>query len=203
MIDREWFKSAIKRAGFRSQNAFAADVGLTGPKLTNLIKGDRRAQADEIQLIAKVLGVSETQVKEALGIEVPDSAAYKICGYVFGADRVVIPENNQNDFEDETVNIPIFYYDGIILRVRGESMAPRYKPNELIGIRTKHQCDLSSSLIGKDVVAKLSDGQILLKTLHRGSMDGRFSLISVNQNVEPIIDAEIVWAHKVDFHVSE
>ena len=203
MIDRDWFKGAIKEAGFRSQNAFAAAVGLTGPKITNLIKGDRRAQPDEILKIAEILNVSEKKVKESLGLDVPDSATYRVSGYVFGADRVVISDLSQTEVDNDTVNIPIFYYDGVILRVRGESMAPRYKPNELIGIRSNNPCELSSALVGKDVVAKLYDGQVLLKTLYKGSTSGKFSLISVNQSVEPIIDADIEWVHKVDFHVSE
>lgn len=132
-IDKDWFRQAIKKAGFRSQNAFADAVGLTGPKFTNTLKGDRRIQAAEIERIAAALGESDRNVKIALGMEVKSACEYKIAGYVSAADRVVFYDHD--DMEVDTIELPIFYYPGVTLRVKGESMTPRYKPNEVIGIR--------------------------------------------------------------------
>ncbi|ATJ90685.1 MULTISPECIES: S24 family peptidase [Acetobacter] len=199
-IDKDWFRQAIKKAGFRSQNAFADAVGLTGPKFTNTLKGDRRIQAAEIERIAAALGESDRNVKIALGMEVKSACEYKIAGYVSAADRVVFYDHD--DMEVDTIELPIFYYPGVTLRVKGESMTPRYKPNEVIGIRLPGLEKPPSSLFGKDVVAKLDDGRLVLKTIYKGGEDGTYSLISVNPNVPPITGAFIDWVSPVDFHIS-
>lgn len=199
-IDKDWFRQAIKSAGYKSQNAFAEAIGLTGPKFTNTLKGDRRVQAEEIEKISAALGVSDRSVKIALGIEVKSASEYKIAGYVSAADRVVLYD--QDDMEIDTIDIPIFYYPGITLRVKGESMTPRYKPNEIIGIRLPGLGKPAISMFGKDVVAKLSDGRLVLKTIYKGEEEGTYSLISVNTNVPPIIGVSIEWVSPVDFHIS-
>lgn len=199
-IDKEWFRKAIKKAGFKSQNAFAEAVGLTGPKFTNTLKGDRRVQADEIEKFAAALGESDRDVKIALGIEVKNICEYKIVGYVSAADRVVLYD--QDEMETDIIELPIFYYKGVTLRVKGESMTPRYKPNEIIGIRLPGLEKPTTNLFGKDVVAKLADGRLVLKTIYKGEDEGSYSLISVNPNVPPIIGARIEWVAPVDFHIS-
>jgi phage repressor protein C with HTH and peptisase S24 domain len=199
-IDKNWFRKAIKSAGYKSQNTFAESIGLTGPKFTNTLKGDRRVQAEEIEKIAMALGESDRNVKIALGIEVKTTSEYKIAGYVSAADRVILYD--QDDMEMDTIEIPLFYYPGITLRVKGESMTPRYKPNEIIGIRLPGLDKPTISMFGKDVVAKLSDGRLVLKTIYKGDEDGTYSLISVNTNVPPIIRANIDWVSPVDFHIS-
>lgn len=199
-IDKEWFRRAIKKAGFKSQNAFAEAVGLTGPKFTNTLKGDRRVQANEIEKFAAALGESDRDVKIALGIEVKNICEYKIVGYVSAADRVVFYD--QDEMEADIIELPIFYYKGVTLRVKGESMTPRYKPNEIIGIRLPGLEKPPTSLFGKDVVAKLTDGRLVLKTIYKGEDVGSYSLISVNPNVPPIIGARIEWVAPVDFHIS-
>lgn len=199
-IDKEWFRRAIKKAGFKSQNAFAEAVGLTGPKFTNTLKGDRRVQANEIEKFAAALGESDRDVKIALGIEVKNICEYKIVGYVSAADRVVLYD--QDEMEADIIELPIFYYKGVTLRVKGESMTPRYKPNEIIGIRLPGLEKPPISLFGKDVVAKLTDGRLVLKTIYKGEDEGSYSLISVNPNVPPIIGARIEWVAPVDFHIS-
>lgn len=199
-IDKDWFRQAIRAAGYKSQNAFAEAIGLTGPKFTNTLKGDRRVQADEIEKIASALGASDRNVKIALGIEVKNSSEYKIAGYVSAADRVVLYD--QDDMEADTIELPIFYYQGVTLRVKGESMTPRYKPNEIIGIRLPGLEKPTISMFGKDVVARLDDGRLVLKTIYKGEEDGTYSLISVNINVPPIIGASIDWVSPVDFHIS-
>ncbi|WP_434603746.1 S24 family peptidase [Acetobacter oryzoeni] len=199
-IDKEWFRKAIKKAGFKSQNAFAEAVGLTGPKFTNTLKGDRRVQADEIEKFAAALGESDRDVKIALGIEVKNICEYKIVGYVSAADRVVLYD--QDEMETDIIELPIFYYKGVTLRVKGESMTPRYKPNEIIGIRLPGLEKPTTNLFGKDVVAKLADGRLVLKTIYKGEDEGSYSLISVNPNVPPIIGAKIEWVAPVDFHIS-
>lgn len=199
-IDKEWFRQAIKAAGYKSQNAFAEAIGLTGPKFTNTLKGDRRVQAEEIEKISSALGESDRNVKIALGIEVKNSAEYKIAGYVSAADRVVLYD--QDDMETDIIELPIFYYPGVTLRVKGESMTPRYKPNEIIGIRLPGLDKPTTSMFGKDVVARLGDGRLVLKTIYKGDEEGTYSLISVNTNVPPITKAEIDWVSPVDFHIS-
>ncbi|EGG74659.1 hypothetical protein SXCC_04764 [Gluconacetobacter sp. SXCC-1] len=56
-------------------------------------------------------------------------------------------------------------------------------------------------MIGRDVVAKLEDGQILLKTLINGPSPETFALASVNPMVPPIFNPPFEWISPIDFHL--
>lgn len=115
------------------------------------------------------------------------------------ADRVVI--YNQDELQGEGINLPFRGYQGYVLRVTGESMVPRYKPNELVGFRLPGVTYPSLKMIGRDVVAKLEDGQILLKTLINGPSPETFALASVNPMVPPIFNPPFEWISPIDFHL--
>lgn len=125
---------------------------------------------------------------------------YSIAGYVAGADRVVIFDDCDPEKEGD-VNLPFSDYDGLIFRVRGESMSPRYKPGELVGARLPGTGKLAVKMIGRDVIARLADGQTVLKTVGAGPSINRFVLSSVNTLVPPIYDPELEWVAPVDFHL--
>ncbi|GBQ32180.1 S24 family peptidase [Gluconacetobacter azotocaptans] len=123
----------------------------------------------------------------------------KVVGYVGAADRVVIYDHES--LEEEQVILPFFNYPGRVLRVQGESMLPRYKPGELIGIRLPGRESPSAKMLGQDVVAKLANDQMVLKTVVAGAASDTFTLLSVNPMVPPIYDAPIEWIAPIDFHL--
>lgn len=199
-IDKKWFKDAISLAGFRSQASFASEVDLDGPKLTNVLKGIRRLQADEIEKFAEILKRSPAEIKRALGMSERSAEKMPISGYVGAADRVVLFIDGDCTDELEMVEVPFFNYPGLLLRVRGESMLPRYTPGEIIGIQPPDAPDGWDNFLGRDVVARLGDGQTVIKSLAEGP-NGTFALFSVNPSVKPLYDPPIEWISPVDFHI--
>lgn len=80
----------------------------------------------------------------------------------------------------------------IALRVEGDSMVPRFMPGEVLIFGPRY--DDPSSLIGRQVMARLEDGRKLVKILRPGSEPGRFTLYSVNSAYDPIENVALLWA---------
>src|SRR5690349_21522487 len=57
-VNRKWFNELLQSQGFGSQKAFAAAIGLDGPKLTNLLTGKRRPQISELTEMSRALNTS-------------------------------------------------------------------------------------------------------------------------------------------------
>lgn len=79
----------------------------------------------------------------------------------------------------------------IALEVAQASMVPRFNPGEVL-IFGPRAAD-PSSLIGREVMAKLADGRAVVKILRKGTRAGRYTLESYNRLVEPIENAKIEW----------
>lgn len=79
------------------------------------------------------------------------------------------------------------------LRVKGESMHPRYRAREFIVVTPSIEAQP-----GNDVVVKLKDGRKLLKQLNR-IHDDEIQLVSINDGYEPatIQRDEIEDIHRV------
>jgi hypothetical protein len=57
--------------------------------------------------------------------------------------------------------------------------------------------ELFADYYGKPCVVKIADGRTMLKTLKRGSLPGRYNLVSYNS--PDIEDVELVWAARINF----
>lgn len=194
-----------------SQAKVARALGIAPASVAQWEIGRSKPSLERLSALAALYNVSLEELcgndlgspKEALRHSNCDgnpSLRLPVSGFVAGADRVVIFENGDIQ-EDGEVQLPFPIYDGIVLRVTGESMVPRYRPGEVIGIRLPGRPCLGFKLIGRDVVAKLSDGQVVLKTVAAGPETGSFVLTSVNPMVPPIYNPEIEWAAPIDFHM--
>lgn len=175
------------------------EIGRSKPMLDRLPAIAALYDVSLEELCGQDLGSPQEALKAAKSQDRPVTKL-PVSGFVAGADRVIMFENGDID-QDGDVDLPFAGYNGIVLRVQGESMVPRYKPGEVVGIHFPGKESLSLKMIGKDVVAKLSDGQMVLKTVAPGPSPSSFVLASVNPMVPPIYDPEIEWVSQIDFHV--
>lgn len=82
------------------------------------------------------------------------------------------------------------------LRVIGSSMMPKYEGGEIIYVSRTHDGVLPA-YIGRYCAVRTSDGGTFLKILAKGSIDGRFTLRSLN--APDMEDVEVTWATPVLF----
>lgn len=80
------------------------------------------------------------------------------------------------------------------LRVRGDSMRPIVKDNDLILYRARPQD--AGTLFNQLVVCQLDDGRVLCKELKRGRGIDTYSLESTSAS--PIEDVRLIWCAKVE-----
>lgn len=79
--------------------------------------------------------------------------------------------------------------------VKGHSQHPVYRDGEVIYF--SEMTEAVDNLIGEDVIAELSDGSMLLKTLQKGTALRRYNLLS--HNAPMIENAEVIRASAVRF----
>ncbi|MBY4641487.1 XRE family transcriptional regulator [Gluconacetobacter entanii] len=193
-----------------SQAKAGKQLGIKGPSIAQWESGRSKPALDRLPELADLYQVtleelcgtdlgSPEAARRAASEGLTTSEIVRVAGCVAAADRVVI--YNQDELQGEGISLPFRGYPGYVLRVTGESMVPRYKPDELVGFRLPGAPYPSFKMIGRDVVAKLDDGQILLKTLINGPTPESFALASVNPMVPPIFDPPFEWISPIDFHL--
>lgn len=96
----------------------------------------------------------------------------------------------------ERVPAPPDVARGIAAQVRGSSMLPVYRDNDLV-IGTEHQGAIED-LVGSDCFVQVQDGPLYLKILRKGTK-GRFTLESYNNAVPPILGQAVEWAAPVSW----
>ncbi|MFT9398491.1 LexA family transcriptional regulator [Acetobacter sp.] len=202
----------LRNATRLSQAKVAKQLGIAAPSIAQWESGRSKPSLDRLPTLSEIYGVSlETLCGHDLGSpteairaasDAPFSQKVALSGYVAGADRIVIFDvmDCETHAVDE-IELPFKNYPGLVLRVTGESMAPRYKPGEIIGIRLPGREYPNKKMIGKDVVAHLEDGQTVIKTVMAGPEPESYVLASVNPLVQPIYNPEIEWVAPIDFHL--
>ncbi|RWC91688.1 MAG: helix-turn-helix transcriptional regulator [Mesorhizobium sp.] len=118
-----------------------------------------------------------------------------LMGYV-GAGAEVEPDFEQvpeDGMEEIEVPFPL-PADMIAFQVKGDSMLPMFEDGMII-IVFREQRKGIDNFFGQRVIVRTVEGKRFVKTLMRGSAEGRVSLLSWNAN--PIENVEIVWIGEI------
>lgn len=103
----------------------------------------------------------------------------------------------KDDHEFETVPRPPLAPGPLMaLRVVGESMLPKYEPDDVIYVRRDHEGILPQYL-GRYCAVNLADGGTYLKILAAGAAPDRYTLRSLN--AADMENVEVIWAAPVLF----
>lgn len=199
-VHRKKIVSRLTQLG-ATQRELAEHLDIHASGLSELLKGNRKLSAIEAELAAEFLRWSIKDVHIAFGIASPQKGYGKlyIQGYIDADSGSLTIRSDVDASTLEEIDAPFPGYSGICVKIKGNSMAPRYRDGEAIGY-TPSERDFSS-LINHEVVTGTADGRILLKVLHKGNGDGRYTLSSLNPENEPIINIELSWAAPIDWHV--
>lgn len=134
--------------------------------------------------LARVLGLRSP---EELVIEPPPRA--HLAGYV-GAGAEVTPLDDDNDW----IDAPPGMVDPIALQVRGRSMLPVYRPDDILF--AERRTDVRPDVFGMDCFVKVTGGPRLVKRVHAGSGRGLVRLYSYDTQDESD-DLALDWASAI------
>jgi phage repressor protein C with HTH and peptisase S24 domain len=181
--------SALRRhreARGLSQPALAKLAHTSQQQIDRLEKGQRALTLKWARRLAPLLGVQPHELEPT-----QDYEAAAVLGYVGAGEEV-------NFFEDqaegtlEEVEAPPGEHDAVALRVRGDSMSPRYLEGELIFYTRARGIDPTNCLY-EDCVVRLPDGRTLLKLVEPGSEPDTYTLRSYNPATPLLVNRKVEW----------
>lgn len=172
-----------------SMETLAKSAGTSRGYLQELKSGKRRINIDMLNKLARVLGCNPPDLISTTSLRL-----VKVEGYV-GAGAEIFPFEVESNFVVDDVEAPPGVDPDSIVAVivRGDSMFPAYRDNDVI-YYTKH-CDYDPSCLRRECIVKVKEGAAFVKILKPGSKPGRFTLQSYNS--PDIEDVKIEWACKV------
>lgn len=189
----ERLRAARQAAGYKSATAAAERLGVPYGTYSGHENGGRGVKPQDIARYAKAFKVSPSWLLTGVGDPSPSRAPeVPLVGYVGAGDL----EHRFGDGHglNETVEAPRGSSEKTVaVEVRGDSLGPFFD-RALIFYDERYE-PFDDSLLGQLCVVGLRDGQVLVKQVRRGSVQGRFTLYG--QFGSPIEDAEIAWAAPV------
>ncbi len=194
MDKHDRLKKARIDAGFRSAAAAAERVGVPYGTYSGHENGGRGIKDDELKLYAKAFKASLAWLATGEG-EQGINNAVGVKGLI-GVGGSIETGSEQLDAEGNIfeVLVPVPVPQGAFaLQVKGDSMWPRYDPEDII-VCSKPSNDLLR-LIGWEAVVTTPEGNRYLKRLVQGSAPGLFTLES--HNAAPLRDVPVSWASDV------
>jgi len=196
-VDIKGFKTLLK-AKRVTQKRFSQGIGMSESALTKSLKGMRALKIEEGATIARSLGRPLAEIFEMFGQDIYDtwSNIVPVMGLVGASEEVILFDEFSDQIGIDELTLPFIGYSGVLLRVKGDSMSPRYLDGDAIAYSERlgpEQCT------GQEVVAKGVDGRLVLKWLQRSA--GALMLVSHNPQVPPIVGVALEWVARIDFHI--
>lgn len=185
---------ARQAAGFETASGAAEALGVEIPTYIGHENGHRGFKARAPDYARKFKVSLEWLLTGRGTAKKAKQSTTQAVGYV-GAGAQVFPiDDHAMGAGLEEVDIPPGVpEDAVLVIVRGDSMYPRYFENEMLFYVRRN--DNPKAHLGRECVAQLRDGRILVKIMRRGSDDSLFNLESWNA---PLIeDVAIEWAAPV------
>lgn len=178
---KDWIKAARTHKGWTQQQLGEA-VGRTKANVGHWETGKHEPKLDLIEAISREtgypppsLGGVESNVEPAL--ELKKSRMVPVTGSVKGGDDGYLMQDPIPDgFVEYWTGDPQAY----ALRIKGDSMHPRYRAGEFVVVTPSIEAQP-----GRDVVVKLTNGKCLLKQLNWMRND-EVQLLSINNGYAPM-----------------
>jgi hypothetical protein len=93
---------------------------------------------------------------------------------------------------------PVFYEGWLVYySQRDDLKIPFLHNGAQIPYPPRENDDTLAEYLGRPSIIRLADGRMMLRTLKRGSVAGRYHLIAYN--AQPVEDAEVEWAARIVF----
>lgn len=181
---KEWIRAARKHKGW-TQEQLGEAIGRTKANVGHWETGKHAPSIEQLSQISVLTGfplppIGAPDSNVAVAPALSPSRLIPVVGHVKGGldgylEEMQYPVGHGEGFIEYWVKDPSAY----ALRVRGDSMHPRFRAGEFIVVTPGIEAQP-----GRDVVVKLKDGRKLLKQLNwiRGD---EIQLLSVNADYSP------------------
>jgi DNA-binding Xre family transcriptional regulator len=187
-VDIESVREALRRIMERDDVApttLSLKVGTNRTLVKNLLEKGRDVQLSTLTKLAGALDVNLADLIQAPRVTV--------AGYIGAGGEVIFEDMGH---EDAVLRPPGITGRLVALVVRGSSMLPKYREGDIIYIQRNND-GILPECVGEDCAVRLATGETYIKQLIKGSIEGRFTLLSLN--APPMEDVEVEWATLVRF----
>ena len=188
-LDIDTIRDNLRRA-MDAKGVKPTTLSLTVGTNRSLVK-DLLERSKDIQIgtLIRLAGALDTPLSDLLA-----APRVPVVGYIGAGGEIIFEDLGGGG--DPVLRPPGISGTLVALEVRGSSMLPKYRDGDIIYIQRTHDGCLPE-YIGEDCAVRLATGETFIKQLIRGTVDGRFTLLSLN--APPMEDVEIEWATLVRF----
>lgn len=138
MSEQDWIKSALKSKGCKLKDVAEA-LGITSPRVTDIIKGTREVQSDELLPLAEMLGLSVksllVSLREGRRIIAPSDnvgSSLPILGKLFG-DGLLVPLSPESPIQKIAIPPDAQNIEGLYCYIMGDnSMAGEIRAGDIL-----------------------------------------------------------------------
>ena len=138
MSEQDWIKTALKSKGCKLKDVAEA-LGITSPRVTDIIKGAREVQSDELLPLAEMLGLSVksllVSLREGRRTLAPSDNAdssLPILGKLFG-DGTLVPLSAESPIHQVAIPPDAQNTEGLYCYIMGDnSMAGEIKAGDIL-----------------------------------------------------------------------
>lgn len=194
MGDIRGIRAAIEREmklkGF-SRRSLSSAAGLSESAVRDLLTRTDNPGIDTLRKVAEALEMP-VDALTGEGLRVP------VLGKIGAGGQVLFASETEQEEDLATVPRPPLVSGRLMaLEVVGSSMLPKYEAGDIIYVRREGFDDNLAPHVGKYCAVRTVEGGTFLKILALGSIEGRYTLRSLN--AEDMENVEIQWASPVLF----
>lgn len=199
-VNKNFFQGRLAELG-KSQAALARRLRVRKAAITDILNGERRVQVSELDVLADFLQISVEKATNELGLRYvkPRPERLPVMGHLTADDQVKLFTAAEIADLGEEIDAPFPGYSGVVLKVRGNAFAPRYKDGEILAF-SPNSGD-PGALLGKEAFVKIEGGPLVLKIIHEGGESGLYNLASIAPAAPPVANVRIEWASPIDWHI--
>lgn len=177
-----------------------AKAGLSPAELTRLA-GVGPTMVHDILKRGVVPSIANlTKLASALGLRLVDLVsegesipqAIKTTGVLSGGDMWT------DVLASATPDVPLDFFqsDLVTIQIQTNDLMPTYRAGDVVAGPKSVGSNLDN-LIGRDCIIATADGLRFLRTLHRGTQPGTFTLRPIDRSQSDILNARLLWAAPV------
>jgi len=186
----------LRRQQGLTQQDFAAKLGVTQPTVHRWEKGTFTPDDRMLDVLSEMAGMPTAVFR--YGEPRANRRTISLAGYVgAGCEVLSLPADAAGDNSEDIEAPPDSGLHLAALEVRGDGMLPAYSNGDILFYgRDPGLSDVDpTSCVGRECVAKLVNGPILVRRVAAGGARNTYILLSFS--AEPLLNVRLEWASPI------